>query len=152
MSTDPWISKQFTYVHTNVLCVATVTSRSWMELWHHCWRRKGLGRVQFTVLGWDLCLECPFDSRRILFYFLNHFIFDILKGIKNGCSCIVEIRGPYGFALATSLHSPTACAGSPTKAQPCVPLISTMYGQPFLIPLLCIDRVQSKRYKQTNKK
>ena len=26
-------------------------------------------------------------------------------------------------------------AGSPTKAQPCVPLISTMHGQPFLIPL-----------------
>ena len=27
-------------------------------------------------------------------------------------------------------------AGSPTKAQPCVPLISTMHGQPFLIPLI----------------
>ena len=33
------------------------------------------------------------------------------------------------------MHSPTARAGSPTKAQPCVPLISTMHGQPFLIPL-----------------
>ena len=36
------------------------------------------------------------------------------------------------------LHSmlPTARAGSPTKAQPCVPLISTMHGQPFLIPFI----------------
>ena len=33
-------------------------------------------------------------------------------------------------ALATSLHKP------PTKAQPCVPMISTMHGQPFLIPLI----------------
>ena len=32
----------------------------------------------------------------------------------------------------------TARAGSPTKAQPCVPLISTMHGQPFLIPLTVI--------------
>ena len=40
------------------------------------------------------------------------------------------------LCLATSLHSPTARAGSPTKAQPCVPLISTMHGQPFLIALL----------------
>ena len=38
-------------------------------------------------------------------------------------------------ALATFLHSPTARARSPTKTQPCVPLISTMHGQPFLIPL-----------------
>ena len=30
------------------------------------------------------------------------------KGIKNGCPCIVEIRGTQGCALATSLHSPTA--------------------------------------------
>ena len=35
-----------------------------------------------------------------------------------------------------------ARAGSPTKAQSCVPLISTMHGQPFLIPLVmwrCVD-------------
>ena len=47
----------------------------------------------------------------------------------------MEIRGTQGCALATPLHSPTARVGSPTKAQPCVPLISTMHGQPFLIPL-----------------
>ena len=44
---------------------------------------------------------------------------------------------------ATSLHSPTARAGSPTKAQPCVPLISTMHGQPFLIPLIYLSNVQT---------
>ena len=31
---------------------------------------------------------------------------------------IVEISGTWGYALASSLHSPTARAGSPTKAQP----------------------------------
>ena len=40
------------------------------------------------------------------------------------------------YASATSLHSPTARAGFPTKAQPCVLRISTMQGQPFLISLL----------------
>ena len=45
------------------------------------------------------------------------------------------IRGTQGCALATSLHSPTARAGSPTKAQPFMPLISTMHGQPCLFPL-----------------
>ena len=75
------------------------------------------------------------DSRRILSDFLNYFTFHVVKGIKNGCLCTVEIRGTYGCALATSMHSPTARAGSPTKAKPCVPLISTMHGQTFLIPL-----------------
>ena len=30
-------------------------------------------------------------------------------------------------------------SGSPTKAQLCVPLISTMHGQPFLILLFCVE-------------
>ena len=49
-----------------------------------------------------------------------------------------------GCALATSLHSPAAWAGSPTKAQPCVPLISTVLLQPFLIPLIIIGYGQVK--------
>ena len=40
-----------------------------------------------------------------------------------------------GRSEALRVVPPTARAGSPTKAQPCVPLISTMHGQPFLIPL-----------------
>ena len=53
--------------------------------------------------GWGECIapigseifadNVRFDSRRILSYFLNYFIFHVIKGIKNGCPCIVEIRG-----------------------------------------------------------
>ena len=131
------MSKRFrshSRVHNNVLCFAIVTSRSWMGLWRHCWRRQWLGRVHCTDWEWDLCLECPL--RFTSSYFLNYFIFHVIKGIKNGCPCIVEIRGTHGCALAWSLHSPAARAGSPTKAQPCVPLISTMHRQPFLDPLI----------------
>ena len=42
-----------------------------------------------------------------------------------------------GLRMVTqALWRSEACAGSPTKAQPLVPLISTMHGQPFLIPLI----------------
>ena len=71
----------------------------------------------------------------ILSYFLNCCISHVIKGNKNGCPCIVEIRGTEGCALATSLNSLAARAGSLTKVQPWVPLISTMHGQPFLTPL-----------------
>ena len=53
------ISVVFTRARSNVLCVAIVTSRSWMGLWHHCWRRQWLGRVHCTDWEWDFCLECP---------------------------------------------------------------------------------------------
>ena len=33
----------FMCTRSNVLCVAIVTSRSWMGLWHHCWRRQWMG-------------------------------------------------------------------------------------------------------------
>ena len=57
-----------------------------------------------------------------------------MKGIKNGWPCIVEIRGMQGCAL---VGDPALAYGScrdVAKAQPCMPLISTMHGQPFLIP------------------
>ena len=64
------ISVPFACAHSNVLCVAIVTSRSWMGLWSHCWRRQWLGRVHCTDWEWDLCLECPlrFTSYFVLFY------------------------------------------------------------------------------------
>ena len=92
--------------------------------------------------GWGECIvligseiyawNVRFDSCLIFSYFLNNCIFHVIKGIKNGCPCIVEIRGT--CALDTSLYSPTARARSSTKAQPCGPPISTMQGKPFLIP------------------
>ena len=59
----------FTCAPSNVLCVAIVTSRSWMGLWRHCWRWQWLGRVHCTGWEWDLCLECPlqFTSYFVLF-------------------------------------------------------------------------------------
>ena len=46
--------------------------------------------------------------------------------------------------------SPTARAGSSTKAQPCVPLISTLHGQPFLIPSVKI-KLYLRRENKANK-
>ena len=111
-----------------------VTSWNQLGLWH-CWRRQWLWRVHCAGWKWDLCMECPYRFvSYFVSFFLNHLIFNGIKGINNACPCIEEIRGTYGRALATLLHSPTARAGSPTKVDPCVPLISTMHGPPLLIP------------------
>ena len=66
------ISVPFTWAHSDVLCVAIVTSRNWMGLWRHRWRRQWLGRVQCTDLEWNLCLECPL-----------RFTPYVIKGIKR---------------------------------------------------------------------
>ena len=59
---------------------------------------------------WSGCL----GSRLILFHFSNDFLFRVMKENNNSC------------ALATS----------PTKAQPCVTLISTTYRQPLFMTLV----------------
>ena len=62
-----------------------------------------------------------------------------MKGIKNGCPCIAEIRGTEGRVL---VRGPAQAVGECldiAKAQPLVPLISTMHGQPFLIPFLTLN-------------
>ena len=53
------ISAPFSRTRSKVLCVAIVTSWSWMGLWRHCWCRQWLGRVLCTERGWNLCMECP---------------------------------------------------------------------------------------------
>ena len=58
---------------------------------------------------------------------------EMIKGLRMFARALWRSEG---CALATSLHSPTARAGSPAKAQPCMPLISTMHGQTFLIPFI----------------
>ena len=86
-------------------------SRSWMELWRHCWCRQWHpGWVHCTVWGEIYVQNVSFDSRRIVSYFLIHFIFHVIKRI---------IRSR---------------VGSPTKSQPYLPLISTVHGQPFFNP------------------
>ena len=52
------ISVPFTCTHINVLCVAIVTSWSWIWLWRHYWRRQWLWWAHCTNWEWDLCLEC----------------------------------------------------------------------------------------------
>ena len=59
-----------------------------------------------------------------------------IKGVKNGCPCIVEYRGALGYALVGDPAQVVGEGRDVAKAQPCVPLISTVYGQPFLIPLI----------------
>ena len=66
----------------------------------------------------------------------NTKIDDGIKGIKNGCPCIVEIRGTQGCALVGDPARAVGECRDVAKAQPLVPLISTMHGQPFLIPFI----------------
>ena len=39
-----------------------------------------------------------FHSDVILSYFLNNFTFHVIKGVRNGCPCIVKIRGIYSIS------------------------------------------------------
>ena len=117
------ISVPFTCTRSKFLCAVIVTSWSRMGLWRHWWCRQWLGWVYCT--DWEWHLRIRFDSGLILFHFLNYFTFHVIKGIRNGCPCVVQITGTLGCALSSSL----------TNAQPCVVLISTMHGQTFVIPL-----------------
>ena len=47
------------------------------------------------INAWNIC----FNSGLILSYCLYYFTFYVIKGIKNGCQCIVEIRGIKGLCL-----------------------------------------------------
>ena len=99
-------------------------------LWRHgvewdceviVWRKNGWGEC-IVAIGSDIYAgNVRFGSCLMLSYFLSYFTFHVMTGIKNGCPCIVEIRGTKGCALTTILHLPTARAVSLTKAQPCVP-------------------------------
>ena len=107
-----------------------------LRLWRHgvAWDCDVIADVN---KGWGECIlptgndistwNIRFDSSLMLSYFLNYFTLYVIQGIANGCPCIVEIGGIYSCALATSLYSPTARTGSPTKAQHCVPRISTLH-------------------------
>ena len=107
------------------------------------------------IFAWNVL----FESSLILSYFLNHFTFHVIKGLRMGaralwrweavrvvpwlhpCTCLQLVQGLRPGHYPGCLWSPqctanhTAHAGSLTKAQHCVPLISTMHGQLFLIPL-----------------
>ena len=71
-----------------------------------------------AIYAWNV----RFAAHFILSYLVDYFISYVIKGIKNVCPCIGEIRGTCCCALAASLNSPTARAGPPTKAQPCMPM------------------------------
>ena len=64
--------KTFTCARSIVICVAIVTSWSWMGLWRYCWCRHWLGRVHCTDREWCLCMEYPlrFGSYFVLFFCL----------------------------------------------------------------------------------
>ena len=76
------ISVLSTCARSNVLCVAILTSLSWMGLWRHCWRGQWLGWVHYTDWELDLCLEwlLRFTSYFCLF-FLIIFYSMLLKGL-----------------------------------------------------------------------
>ena len=130
------ISVPFTLARRKVLCFAIVMSWNWIGFWRHCWRRHGWGACIAPIGSEIYVWNVRFDSRLLLSYFFNCLYIPRYNRNKNVCPCIVEIRGTWGCALPTFLHSATARAGSPPKAHPFLPLISTMHGQPFLIPLI----------------
>ena len=122
------LSVPFTCARSKVLCVAIDVIADVGNAWSEC-----IVPIGCDIYTWNV----RFDSGLILSYFLNYFTFHVTRGNENGFRCIVEIGGSQGCALATSLHKPAARrAGSSTKAQPCVPLISSMhiyhtYWKPF---------------------
>ena len=80
-----------------------------LQLWRH-------------GIEWDCDVIADVDNCLVLSYFLIHFTFHLIKGLR-----VVPRHSGYqkhlGLCLCyvPSLHSSTAGAGSPTKAQPCVP-------------------------------
>ena len=58
----------------------------------------------------------------------------------------VEIRGTQGCALVGDPERAVGEYRDVAKAQPCVPLISTMHGQPFLISLTIYFMMDLKTY------
>ena len=76
-----------------------MTSCRWLELWRLCWRIPWLERMHYTEGSEMQAWNVRFNSRLILFSFLNYFIFHFMKGFTNVCPYIVEIRGTQGFAL-----------------------------------------------------
>ena len=45
-----------------------------------------------VLIGSEYVWNVHFNSHPILSYFLNYFTSHVIKGIKNGCPCIVEIK------------------------------------------------------------
>ena len=88
------------------------------------------GGVNNREAGELRCHRAHYDAT------LMHQAAKIVKGIKNGWPCIVEIRGTQGCALVGDPARAVGECRDVAKAQPCVPLISTMHGQPFLIPFI----------------
>ena len=60
----------------------------------HWWRRQWewLRRVHYPDWEWHLCMGCSLQFTCYLSYFY-HFIFHAIKGVKNGCPCIVQTIG-----------------------------------------------------------
>ena len=71
------------------------------------------------------------------------------KGIKNGCPCIVEIRGTQDCALVGDPAQAVGSCRDVAMAQPYVPLIFTMHGQPFLIPFMEYKIIEKIRQNTT---
>ena len=118
-----------------------------MELWRHCWRRQWLWRVYCSDCEWDLCMECLL---RFTSYFVSFSWLFYTPCYKMYWEWLPVHCGDQRHTWLCLGRRPTARAGSPTKAQTGVPLISTMHGQPFLLLLtthgivlwVCVHRDQ----------
>ena len=68
------------------------------------------------IWKWTICLWIRFVRRQNKVGFECQTIFD--KGIKNGCPCIVEIRGTQGCALVGDPARAVGECRDVAKAQP----------------------------------
>ena len=78
----------FRHARSKVLCVAIVTSWSWMGLWRHFWHRQWLGWVHYTDQEWDLRMECPlrFTSYFVLLFIILYSM--LWKGLRMVASVL----------------------------------------------------------------
>ena len=78
----------FRHARSKVLCVAIVTSWSWMGLWRHFLHRQWRGWVHYTDQEWDLCMEFPlrFTSYFVLLFIILYSM--LWKGLRMVASVL----------------------------------------------------------------
>ena len=81
------ISVPFTWARSKVICVAIVTSWSWIGLWRHCWRRQRMGASALYRFGVTFRHSMS-ASIRVLFYPI--FLIIVHSLLQNGLRMVAR--------------------------------------------------------------